>query len=73
LPVKASFIPIIMRKMEYRFQSGEVMSSVAKEAEALEAWIKTKVNGHQIPSAVHIENEVRARYRRLKTASTASI
>ncbi|BDG74055.1 hypothetical protein [Roseomonas fluvialis] len=66
LPVKVSFIPILRRKMRQRFATGEHALTLGAEAAALEEWIKTKVDGHQTPSAGHIENELREEHRRLK-------
>ncbi|WP_198370533.1 hypothetical protein [Roseomonas rosulenta] len=66
LPVKVSFMPILRRRLRWRFESGENAPTLAADAAALEKWIKTKVDGHQTPSAKHIENELREEHRRLK-------
>jgi hypothetical protein len=66
LPVKVSFIPILRRRLRWRFENGENAPTLAADAAALEEWIKTKVDGHQTPSARHIENELRGDHRRLK-------
>jgi hypothetical protein len=66
LPVKVSFIPILRRKLQRRFELGENAPTLGAEAAALESWIKGKVDGHQTPTAGHIENELREDHRRLR-------
>ncbi len=66
LPVKVSFLPILRRKMRHRFETGENAITLGAEADALERWIKGKADGHQTPTARHIENELRDEHRQLK-------
>lgn len=66
LPVKVSFIPILRRKLSHRFEIGENAATLDAEGDALETWIKSKVDGHQTPTAAHIKNELRDDHRRLK-------
>jgi hypothetical protein len=73
MPVKVSFMPIIRRKMRHRAQAGELCDTLAAETRFLAAWIEGKIDGHQIPTAKHIENELRDEYWRLKAASTPRI
>lgn len=73
MPVKLSFMPIIMRKLRQRFSIGEAIETLAGEAEALEAWIREKAPSHQTPSAGSIENVIRVEYRRLMAQSKAMI
>ena len=65
-PRKVSFGPILLRKLHHRFGHGEMRSTLEKEAEELEAWLKTKVTGFQLPGVGAIANICREDYRALK-------
>lgn len=65
-PGKISLMPIILRKMLHRAQTGATRGTLAAEASELAEWIATKVSSHQVPSAGAIENALRNDYRKLK-------
>jgi hypothetical protein len=73
MPVKPSFMPIILRKLRYRFATGEAIETLDAEARALAAWIKEKAPSHQTPAASSIENAIRFDYRQLKAQSKGMI
>lgn len=61
--IKVSFMPILRRKMEHRFDTGETLPTLGKETAALKDWIATKVPSHQVPTAKSIANAIGSRYR----------
>lgn len=64
--IKVSMMPLLRHKMEHRAANGELEPSLAAEATALAAWIRTKVPSHQVPTAGAIKNALRREYQRLK-------
>ena len=72
-PGKLSFMPIIIRKLRFRADHGELLETLAAEARALEAWIKGKVPSHQTPTVGTIENFIRIEYASKKAQSKAMI
>ncbi|MGG5823763.1 hypothetical protein [Falsiroseomonas sp. HW251] len=73
MPVKVSFMPILRRKMRSRAAAGEMKGTLKAEANELEAWIKTKIDGHQPPTASTIEKQLNDDYRALKRTSKPDI
>jgi hypothetical protein len=71
-PGKISVMPIIRRKMLWRFEAGEVAPRLVDEAKSLAAWIATKVPSHQVPTTGRIENALRDEYRSLSALSNGT-
>jgi hypothetical protein len=63
---KKTFMPIILRRMRWRAEAGQMCDTLAREAAELERWIQEKAPSHQTPTAGTIENALRNEYRRLK-------
>ncbi len=63
---KVSFMPLILRKMRSRAETGQMLDTLVAEAAELERWIQGKAPSHQTPTATTIENALRNEYRRLK-------
>ncbi|NOG71276.1 hypothetical protein [Roseicella sp. DB1501] len=72
-PGKISLLPIVKGKMRARAENGELCTTLAAEASALEAWIRSKVTLHQFPTAKTIEKTLGNEYKALKQRSTAEI
>ena len=67
--VKVSVMPIIKRKMQHRAKAGELLDTLAAEAQILADWIETKIPSHQAPGAGAIKNKLRVEYARLRAQS----
>ena len=68
-PQKVSFGPILLRKMRLRGERGEMNLVLAREAEELGVWLRTKIQSHSIPTRKTIENLLREFHRDLKPQS----
>ena len=68
-PSRVSFGPILLRRMRWRAESGELCGTLAAECAQLTEWLKTKISHHQIPTAKAAEEPLREAYRLLKAGS----
>ena len=72
-PGKISLMPIIRRKMRWRAEHRQLLSSITAEAGMLESWIKAALPSHQTPTAATIKKVMGPEYEALKTRSTGAI
>ncbi len=68
-PSRVSFGPILLQRLRWRAEKGELCETLAAECAELTAWLKTKIVHHQIPTAKAAEEPLREAYRRLKAGS----
>jgi len=69
-PSRVSFGPILIKRMQWNADQGLLASTFAGECAILVAWLRSKIEHHQIPTKRGVEEPLREEYRRLKAGST---
>jgi hypothetical protein len=72
-PGKISLMPIVRGKMRHRAEQGELLPTLKAESIALEGWIASKLDLHQVPTAATIRKVLNGEYAQLKAPSKAAI
>jgi len=71
--IKDVLQPIIMRRLQFRAERGELKETLSAEAKELQRWIGEVASWHPVPKPKTIENNIRYEYGRLMPRSKAMI
>ncbi len=72
-PGKLSMVPFVARRMRHRAATGQLLPTLAAEAEWLEKWAKSVIVGHPTPKRKTISKQLGREYLLLKARSNAAI